>query len=160
MEHRNAAATAGIETVVVDPEAVIAAFERNRDEDAVGRRHVLRVSPPLDGEKRAELTISDDEATDRAAGATPLDLPPELFVENYRGDDPERTTVRIPTREDARRAARVDGGDDVDEATVEEYLEREMDVWRDCVRDSLVPEVRAAVDPDSGTEVWVDVSYR
>ncbi|WP_121823029.1 hypothetical protein [Halostella salina] len=159
MAHRNAT-TAGIEAVVVDPADIIAAFERNRDEDAESRRHVLRVAPPFDGDVRAELHERDGPVATPTPDSTPCDLSPTLFVENYRGDDPERTTVRIPTREGSRRAARTDHGDGVDEETVATYHEREMAVWRDCVHDSLVEQVRLAVDPDTGDGVWVDVRYR
>lgn len=159
MNHRNVA-TAGIDAVVVDTADIIAAFERNRDEDANGRHHVLRVTPPFEGDVRAEPHESDGEVATPTPDSSVLDLSPELFVENYRGDDPERTTVRIPTRDGSRRAARTDHGDEVDEETVAAYHEREMAVWRDCVRDSLVETVRIAVDPEEGTETWVDVRYR
>jgi hypothetical protein len=160
MEQEGAMAAEGIEPVVVDPDDVIAAFERNRDEDDEQRHRGLRVPPPFEGETRAELHAGEDDAPSPSeTESTPIHLPPELFVENYRDDDPERTTVRIPTREGSRSAARSDHGEDVDEETVEEYHETAMDVWKDCVRDSLLDEVRAASDPDTGTEVWVDVRY-
>jgi len=155
MAERNVAANDRVSGVVVATEDLTAAFRRTRD-DADDRQHVLRVAAPFTGEARADLAVTDEP--DRTA-APPFDLPPALFVENYRGDDPERTTVRIPTRADARRAARTDHGDDVDERTVEDYFEREMAVWRDCVRDSLVDEVLVGVDPESGTETWTDVRY-
>ena len=155
MVERTAADPERIAALVVDPGDLIDAFRHTRDESG-DRRYVLRVDSPFEGERRATLHATDDP--DRSA-APPLDLPPELFVENYRGEDPERTTVRIPTRADARAAARTDHGDGVDAATVDEYLEREMAVWEDCVRDSLVDEVRVAASPERGGEVWVDVRY-
>lgn len=156
MAERDIAAAADrIAALVVDIEDLIAAFRRNRDETG-DRHHVLRIAPPFEGEVRAELHATADP--DRTAGP-PLDLPPELFVENYRGDDPERTTVRIPTRADARRAARVDHGDGVDDSTVSEYHEREMAVWGDCVRDSVVDRVRAVPGRDGEDGVWIEVQY-
>jgi hypothetical protein len=160
MEQDGAMAADGIETLVVGPGDLIAAFERNRDDGTDQRQHGLRVSPPFEGETRAELHASeDDRSAELETDPTPIHLPPELFVENYRGDDPERTTVRIPTQEGSRAAARNDHGDDVDEGTVEEYHETAMAVWKDCVRDSLLDEVRVASDPDGGKAVWIDVRY-
>ncbi|WP_135535795.1 MULTISPECIES: hypothetical protein [Halostella] len=149
-----------IGTVVVDPDDLIAAFERNRDDESERRRHGLRVSSPFEGETRAELHAIDGETSALpAADATSVCLPPERFVENYRGDDPDRTTVRIPTRQGSRNAARRDHGEAVDDETVAEYHETAMDVWTDCIHDSLLDAVRVDPVPDAGDAVRVDVRY-
>lgn len=144
-----------IETLVVDPEAVIEAFERNRDADDDGR-HVIRVSAPFETEATAARFASGGESN--RADAPAVDLGPEAFV-NVRGEyDPERTRIPAPSRAESRSIARSDRGADVDEATVAEYHETALEAWRECVRTSLVEAV-PLVDPETGDETRVDVRY-
>lgn len=47
-------------TVIVDPEDVIEMFRRNARDADQQRTHVLRVSPPFEGDKTATLHVSED----------------------------------------------------------------------------------------------------
>ncbi|QCW05283.1 hypothetical protein [Natrinema pallidum] len=53
---------ADLETIVVDPEDVLEMFRRNNRDATEQRSHVLRVTPPLKGEQKASLYVSDDHA--------------------------------------------------------------------------------------------------
>ncbi|MDJ1434662.1 hypothetical protein [Halostagnicola sp. A-GB9-2] len=138
-----------IETVVVDFEDIIAAFERNGRDETERRRHVLRVSHPFEGERRATPRILDEPSSaDSDDEPTPIDLGPEAFV-NVHGDyDPKRTRIPAPSREESRSIARNDHDENVDEETIEEYHSTAVAAWKECVRTSLVDEVLLPPDPD------------
>ncbi|MFA9418174.1 hypothetical protein [Natrinema sp. HArc-T2] len=148
-----------IKTVVVDPATIVAAFKRNRDDETEHRRHVLRISPPFEGDVTARHHVLDDTDSPSDVDSTAINLRPEAFVD-VRGDyDRNRTRISIPTRQESRSIARNDHGEDVDTATVNEYHDTAMEAWEECVRTSLVDEVLLLPNSDSENEVWVAVQY-
>lgn len=58
-EHEHPAAD--LETVVVDADDVIETMRRNRRDADEQRSHVLRVTPPLEGERRAKPFVSETQ---------------------------------------------------------------------------------------------------
>ncbi|MDF9747860.1 hypothetical protein [Natrinema salsiterrestre] len=149
-----------IEAVVIDPKHIIETFKRNRRDETEERSHVLRISVPFESEMEATPHALADR-TDYPPGDEPTQilLGPEAFV-NVRGDyDPDRTRIPIPTWEESRSVARNDHGEDVDEEIVEEYHTTVMGAWEECVRTSLVDEVRLLSDSEHETEVWASVRY-
>ncbi|SEO72388.1 hypothetical protein SAMN05216388_1017111 [Halorientalis persicus] len=53
---------ADLETIVVDPEAVVETMRRTKRDETEQRSHVLRVSPPFEGEQTATTHVSEDHA--------------------------------------------------------------------------------------------------
>lgn len=149
-----------IETVVVNPEDVIAAFKRNQRDATEQHHHVLRVSPPFQDDVVATLHASNDRTYYPSnVDPEPICLGPEAFV-NIRGSyDRHRTRIPAPTRRESRSTARSDHGEDVDEETVEAYHTTLLEAWEQCVRTSLVNDVPLTSSPVSGDEVWAAVRY-
>ena len=151
---------ADIETVVVDPDDVVEAFVRNRDEESPLRTHVLRLTPPFEEEVRAEPYVQDGPKRyppDR--DPEPIHLEPGTFVRNEGGDHPNETHLSVPTATDARERAREDHGDDVDDDLVAAYLEDAREEWETRVRDSLVSPIRIHFEHQTGEEIWTDARY-
>ena len=74
-------AAADVDTIVVDPDDVIAAMRRNdRDRDEQ-RTHVLRVTPPLEGEQTASTHVSEAHTFyPPELNQKPLHIAPEDFI--------------------------------------------------------------------------------
>ncbi len=149
-----------IQVVVVDPDDVVEAFERNRVEDNFRRTHVLRLVPPFEEEQRAEPYAQDGPKRyppDR--DPEPLHLDPATFVRNEAGVHPNETHLTAPTREEARAAARDDRGDDVTEAVVDEYHEEALEEWKQELRRSFVDAIRIHFDDGTAEEIWTEARY-
>ena len=148
-----------IETVVVNPSNIIETFKRNRNEETDHRRHVLRVSPPFEGDVTAQPYVLNDADSSADVDSTAIHLPPEAFVD-VRGDyDRHRTRISIPTRQESRSIARSDHGADIDVQTVNEYHNTAMVAWEECVRTSLVDHVLFSSNSKSENETWITVEY-
>ncbi len=150
-----------IETVVVDIEDIIAAFGRNGRDEIDGRRHVLRISLPFAEEKQAIPYLLEDSSTAVPDGEpAPIDLGPEAFVNVHGEYDPNRTRIPAPSREDSRSIARNDHDGSVDEETIEEYHTTAVAAWKECVRTSLVDEIRFPLALGSAPEETVRAGVR
>lgn len=149
-----------IQVVVVDPDDVVDAFERNRVEDNFRRTHVLRLVPPFEEEQRAEPYAQDGPKRyppDR--DPEPLHLEPATFVRNEAGVHPNETHLTAPSREEARATAREDRGDDVTEAVVDEYHEAALEEWKRELRNSFVDAIRIHFEDGTGEEIWTEARY-
>jgi len=143
---------AEIETVVVDADDVVEAMKRNRRDEDQQRTHVLRVSPPLEGEREASLYVSESHARYPADATKPIHLEPKQFL-GSRPDEPLDSTLEVPRRTEARIAAETDNDDEqVDENLVDEYHKVAMDDWESNVRASLADEIVLAYDPRTGEQ--------
>ncbi|AGB38668.1 hypothetical protein [Natronococcus occultus] len=151
---------AEIQVVVVDPDDVVEAFERNYAEENFRRTHVLRLVPPFEEEQRAEPYVEDGPKRyppDR--DPEPIHLDPATFVRNEAGVHPNETHLTVPTREQARSAAHDDHGEDASEALVDEYHEEALEEWERRVRNSLVDAVRIHFDHGTADEIWTEARY-
>lgn len=152
---------AEIETVVVDPDAVVELMRRNYREDDPLTSHVFRLVPPFDEEVRAEPYAQDGpKRYPPDQDPEPLHLDPATFVRNDAGVHPNETHLTVPTMDEAAAAAREDHGEDVAESTVEEYHETLLEEWEQDVRDALIPRVRILFEHANGDEIWTDAEYQ
>lgn len=149
-----------IETVVVDPDDVVEAFKRNHEEENPLCTHVLRLVPPFEEEVRAEPYVQEGpKRYPPDQEPEPLHLEPATFVRNDDGVHPNETHLTVPTREEARAAAREDHGDDVDENVVDEYHESALEEWERRVRESVIDRIRIYFEHQNGDEIWTDARY-
>jgi hypothetical protein len=153
---------ADLETIIVDPDDVIEMFRRNARDETEQRSHVLRVSPPFEGDATATLHVSEDHTYyPPEMDPKPIHIGPAMFVGYESGDGPaHQTDIPMPTWGESRRLARDDHGDGVDEDTIEEYHEVAMEMWEDRIRGNLKDEIKlGALYPDRPTTT-VEVRFK
>lgn len=141
-----------IEVVVVDPDDVVAAFERNKRDETEQRSHVLRVSPPFEGECKATLEVSESHTYyPPEMDPKPIHLGPAAFLvghdaggrhPDYRNEwnHPDISQERSLFR-DEMDAYGPDGESreltDEEEDEWEDWWETAMEMWEDRVRHAL-----------------------
>ena len=147
----NTAKSPGLDTIVVDPDDVVAAMRRNKRDERQQRTHVLRVSPPFEGEKRATPHVSEAHTYyPPEMVPEPLHIPPEAFLVGHSASSrhPDwRTEWSYPSRHEQRSlfrdefGARDDGAnrpltdDEKDEWA--EWWDTVVELWEDRVRHAL-----------------------
>lgn len=162
---------AEIETIAVDPEEILEAFRRNRRDENEQRSHVLRVSPPFEGEKQAKPHVDEDHTRYPPEMApTPIHLSPEAFVGDERGLP---DTCRVPRYSEERRKF-LKENDYVDEQTGEylewtdemkaefnEWWQTTEEIFEDHVRKALSDTITISRRTQSGRiETTIDVEYQ
>jgi len=146
--HRNPAAD--LDTIVVDPDDVIEAMRRNdRDRDEQ-RSHVLRVTPPLEGEQTATPYVDEAHAHYPQLSQKPLHLTPEAFIVgdgagNRHPDWCNEWSYPHYGQEQHRFRDEIDAWDDgevrpltdEEEDEWEEWWGTVVEMWEDCIRHAL-----------------------
>ena len=143
---------ANIDTIVVDPDDVVAAMRRNRRDETEKRSHYLRVSPPFEGEKKSKPHVSEAHTyyppemdpkplhmgascllVGHDAGERHPDFHDEWRFPNY-GTEKALFRDEIEARDD-------DGGyrqlTDDEEADWDDWWETVVEMWEDRVRHAL-----------------------
>ncbi len=146
---------ANIETVVADPDDIVESFTRNHEETGL-RTHVLRLTPPFDGDVRAEPYVQEGPKRyppDR--DPEPLHLEPATFVRNDAGVHPNETHLVVPTRDDVRETAQ----EEIDEDVLEQRYAEALGEWESAVRDSLISRIRIYFDHRDADEIWTNARY-
>jgi hypothetical protein len=137
-----------VETIVIDPEAVVEAAAYNGQED-IGRKGkaVFGLTPPFEGAVEPTIRHLADDSTESKADDE-VHLRPFRFVAGGRPVIEQRPTRRLAKEElDA---------EDPDEATIEAWIDEAMETWKDHVRENLV----GSVDIYSAHGMaFVDVEY-
>lgn len=127
---------ADLETIVVDPDDIVAAMRRNRRDETEQRSHVLRVTPPLQGERTASLHVSEDHTyypTDM--DPKPLHISPAAFLVGHAAGSrhPDyRNEWSCPTIHEERSLFRDELGaydEDGEPLPIEGELADEWDEW-------------------------------
>jgi hypothetical protein len=143
---------AAIDTIVVDPDDVVDAMRRNHRDQDEQHSHVLRVTTPLQGERRAKPHVSEAHTYyPSELSQKPIHIGPEWFI---IGDDagsrhPDwRNEWAHPTIPEGRSLFR-DQFDlynerganrpltDGEEAEWDEWWETVVEIWADRVRTAL-----------------------
>lgn len=131
---------ADLETVIVDPEDVIEMFRRNaRDEDQQ-RSHVLRVSPPFEGDKTATLHVSEDQTYyPPEMDSKPIHLgATHLFAGRPDGQlDDALCYPDINVERSLFRDHYDVSPEDADEDEWEEWWDTAVEVWESNVRNAM-----------------------
>jgi hypothetical protein len=143
---------AALDTIVVDPDDVVEAMRRNHRDQDEQHSHVLRVTPPFDGDRRGKPHVSEAHAYyPPELSQKPIHIGPEGFI---IGDDagsrhpdwrnefshPDYGTEKARFRDEI--GARDDNGDyrqltDDEEAEWDEWWETVVEMWEDRVRTAL-----------------------
>jgi len=143
---------ADIETIVVDPNDVVEAMRRNKRDRDEQRSHVLRVSPPFEGEKKAKPHVSEVHTYyPPEMDPKPLHIAPEAFIVGHGAGSrhPDFSNeFRYPdySTEQHRFRDEIDAWDDdgtVRPLTDEE--ENDWDEWWDTVVEMWEDRVRLQV---------------
>jgi len=143
---------ADVDTIVVDPDDVIEAMQRNdRDQDEQ-RSHVLRVSPSFEGEKKATPHVSEAHTYyPPELSQKPLHIGPEAFIVGHGAGSrhPDwRNEWSYPNLHEERSLfrdefdARDEHGEnrpltDEEEDEWEEWWDTAVEMWKDRVRHAL-----------------------
>lgn len=143
---------AGLETIVVDPDAVVEAMRRNKRDETEQRSHVLRVSPPFDGQQTATQYVSEDHAHyPSGMDPKPVHIAAEAFIVGHDAGSrhPDyRSEWSFPNRHEQRSLFRDEfdaygeHGEnrpltDDEEAEWEEWWATAVEMWEDRVRHAL-----------------------
>ncbi len=167
-----------VDTIIVDPDDIIETMQRNRRDADESRTHVLRITPPLEGEHRAKLHCSKNGAYyPDEMDPKPVHFMPKDFLTGHTEDSlpssfnpPDRRIVRSQFRQ----AAHIDIPEDTtewteaDEQLFEEYFEETETIWLDHVHsnlaDSITSEELTTVFEDgqlksASVTATVDVEY-
>lgn len=135
-----------IETIVVDPDDVVEAVRRNWRDKNEQHTHVLRVSPPFEGTKRATPHV-DDDYTYYPPGMdpTPLHLSPSQFI----GSGPQLPDqCQFPVLGEERQRFLHDQGYIDEHGVSEEWtdeMEAEWNEWWDTVVEVIESNIRNAL---------------
>jgi len=143
---------ADVDTIVVDPDDVIEAMRRNdRDRDEQ-RTHVLRVSPSLEGDKKAKPHVSEAHTYyPPELSQKPIHIGPEAFIVGHTAGSrhPDwRNEWSYPNLHEQRSLfrdevdARDEHGDnrpltEEEEGEWEEWWDAAVEMWEDRVRHAL-----------------------
>lgn len=149
---------ARIETVIVDPDDIVAALQDKHCEVTDSHSHRLQITPPFTTEETVTLQIADETQDVAVEDHDALQVPPETFVADG-GELCPQTTITLPTRADARSAAQADYGDDVDEEIIQTYHTAALDVWEDHLRQNLAETVTLSQPDHSTTTATAEVQY-
>lgn len=133
-------AAADLDTIVVDVEDVVDMMRRNKRDEDEQRSHVLRVTPPLSGECKASLHVSQDHAHyPPEMDPKPLHLDARTVL-GYRDEAmpdslaaPDVTVERSRFRDYIRDEVPDDADVDEDEEW-DEWWDTTCEVWEDEVR--------------------------
>ena len=143
---------ADLDTIVVDPDDVVASIRRNRRDETKQRSHVLRVTPPLQGERTASLHVSEPHTHyPPEMDPTPLHISPEAFIVGHGSGSrhPEfRGEWEVPDRtvERSRFRDHVDAYDDAgNPLPVEGELADAWDEWWSASEEHWEDRVRTAL---------------
>lgn len=144
VEGAEADESADLDTVVVEVRDVIEGLRHNH-RGGDGRELVLRVSPPLDGEQRAEplLDADGDAVEGEGEDAEAIDFRPEAFVDAdaegapFDGDP-------APPLSDASRAMLRKSGAEASERQARNTHGFVMRAWESAVTDFLVDRVESS----------------
>jgi hypothetical protein len=143
---------ADIDTITVDPDDVVDAMRRNHRDQDEQHNHVLRVTPPFDGDRRAKPHVSEAHTYyPPELSQKPIHTGPEWFI---IGDDagsrhpdwrnefshPDYGTEKARFRDEI--GARDDNGGyrqltDDEEAEWDDWWETVVEMWEDRVRTAL-----------------------
>lgn len=140
-----------LETIVVDPDDVIAAMRRNERDQNESRSHVLRVSPPFEGEQQATPHVDEDHTRYPSDITRPLHLSPGSLVVGHAAGTrhPDwRNEWSYPNLHEERSLFRDEfdahGSDgdnraltDDEQAEWDEWWETAVEMWEDSVRHAL-----------------------
>ena len=124
---------ADLETIVVDPGDIVEAMRRNKRDEDEQQSHVLRVSPPFEGEKKAKPYVSETHTYyPPEMDPKPLHLSPEAFIvgDGAGSRHPDfRNEFRYPDYSTEQRRFRdeIDAWDD--DGTVRPLTDEEEDDW-------------------------------
>jgi len=142
----------GLDTVVVGVDDVVEVFRRDRRDETKQRNHVLRISPPFEGEQPATPHSSETHTYyPPEMNTTPIHLGPGAFVVGHsRGarHSDWRNEWNYPDLHEERSLFRNEidafndnGGyrelTDDEEAEWDEWWETVVDMWEDRVRHAL-----------------------
>jgi hypothetical protein len=145
---------AALDSIVVQITDVIEAMRRNERDRNEQRNHVLRVTPPFDGDKQASLHVSEPHTHYPSDVTKPLHLSPEAFIVGdsggaRRSDFPNGAVH--PRRTEQRRLFRneydlyddetgenlpINGHEDR-EKQFEEWWDEVCEMWESTVRHEL-----------------------
>ena len=146
-----------IETIVVDGEDVIEAMNRNHRDAHESRDHVLRVTPPLEGEKRATPHVSEHGTHyPLEMDEKPLHLGPQVFLagEEHPADLPD--DLHHPDREVEKQI--FNDHDDADD--FEEWWNEAVDLWESRVRQHFNDKTATLVENNmQGPETEVEIRF-
>lgn len=133
---------AELETIVIDPDDVVAAMRRNKRDETEQRSHVLRVTTPLAGEQTASLFV--DEAHNYyppELSAKPIHLTPETFLVGHSAGSrhPDyRDEWNYPDISEERSLFRDEvPEDEQDDEGWNEWWDTVVELWEDRVRNAL-----------------------
>ena len=149
-------AAADLETVIVDQEDVIEMFRRNARDETEQRTHVLRITPPFEGEMEASLHVSEANAHyPSEMDPTPIHLGAEHLFEG-RPDAQLSDTLCYPDRSVERQLFRSENDvapDEVDEDEWQEWWETALATWESNIRHAMQEgrEIELGLYPDQPT---------
>jgi len=131
-----------LKTVVVDADDVVEAMRRNKRDETEQRSHVLRVSPPFEGEQPAKLEVSESHTYyPPEMDPKPIHLGPAAFHvgHNEGSRHPDyRNEWSHPDISEARSVYRDNVPEDErDEDTWDEWWSTSVEMWEDRVRHAL-----------------------
>jgi hypothetical protein len=167
----------GIETILVDPNDVIEAMQRNNRDENEQQSHNLRVSPPFEGEKTAILHVSQEgNYYPPEMSYKPIHLPPAAVVVGHMHGSarPEwESHLNFPNRSEARSRFRDENdlyddetgeqvpiaGHDEREAEWEEWWDVTVETWESHVRQALqtTDEIVLPAGHPDGSAITVDI---
>lgn len=172
-EAQNDHPAADVETLIVDPAAVIEMMRRNwRDQDE-RRSHTFRIHPPFTGEIRAKPHVSQTgNYYPPEMNPKPIHIDEAAFISGHNMDYTGiARECRFPNMHDSRSRFREEydcydenGANrrltDEEEAEWEEWWDVELEVWEDEVRASLHDETVLARESVEGRQsTTVDIRY-
>lgn len=138
-----------VETIVIDPEAIIDALAYNGQEDiGPDGKAVFVLSPPFGERIEPTLRHLGDDSTEGKADDE-IHVRPFRFVAEGQGVLEQR-----PTRQLAKEELEED---DPDEAVTEAWIDQALETWKTHVRESLVETVDIY---SSHGMAFIDVEHR
>lgn len=165
--------TADLETIVIGPDDVVEMMRRNWRDETENRSHCLRVTPPLEGERKAKLHVSEDYTYYPADMIQkPIHVGANALLAGHT-DKPVPNHLRHPDMFESKGLFREHydcygpGGDnreltDEEEAEWDEWWENELELWECDLRNALKEEFEwpARVDTEGNWEtVTIKVRY-
>lgn len=163
-----------LETIVVDPDDVVTTMKRNERDAPWPRSHVLRITPPFEGEQTAKPHVDEEQTYyPPELDPKPLHVDAKTFLTGHSNPDypayPEECVY--PSHHDSRgrfydhydlcdeHGDRPSELTDEQEQMWDEWWETELEVWEDHVRHHLKDSITLSSQHPSVQETTVQVRY-
>ncbi|WP_254767382.1 hypothetical protein [Salinilacihabitans rarus] len=141
-----------IETVRIDPEAIVDAHQINHERQHASSSRVIRISPPFDTEVEGKpFTAESGNSYPLEMSPKPIHIQPSAFLE-----ETGTNLIEFPTHQKERELLQEEPNVSLTEKNVEEWYQQQLEVWKEDVRAAIKDSI--SVDLEGSSTLDADLT--